>query len=73
MAKRVADKNIIEGLEMAVIAAESFLKIYYKAKKELEGINSPAPRKGFQAEIDHVISKRRIARIQRANQSRQNA
>ena len=71
MAKRIAEKNIIEGLETAAIAAESFLKVYYKAKKELEGTSSPTPRKGIQAEIDHVLSKRRINRLQRANHPRQ--
>jgi hypothetical protein len=64
MAKRLADKNIIEGLAVAAMAAESFLKVYYKAKKDLEGVYAAATKPAKVAsekKIAQAITKRRRA------------
>lgn len=74
MAKRIADKNIIEGLELAATAAESFLKVYYKAKKELEGFYSPTSQKGRRKElIDQALNKQQLNVMRSMNRLRQNS
>jgi len=62
--QKVADKNILEDLAITVVAAETFHKYYYKARKELEGIYPSTPRKGLsearKAELSNRLQKTRM-------------
>lgn len=72
MAKLIDDKVIMEGLEMAALAAEDFLKVFYKVKKEMEGTSAPSPRKGLQEKIDKALENRSrhiMRKVLKANQS----